>query len=173
MTAVAGTVERGRDAFARRAWSEAHAPLLAGEPLPVEDVERLAIAAYLLGRDGESAEALERAPRASPAGGARRRGPLALWLGVLLLLRGEMARASGWQARAERLVEQVGRECPATGLVLMPGFLQALMGGDPATAHSPTAWPTSVSGSQSPIWWRWDCWPRVRPRSPSGRRSGP
>jgi DNA-binding CsgD family transcriptional regulator len=137
MTAVAGTVERGRDAFARRAWSEAHALLLAGEPLQAEDVERLAIAAYLLGRDGESADALERAHlerlrRAEFDAAAQ----CALWLGVLLLLRGEMARASGWQARAERLVEQVGRECPATGFVLMPGFLQALMGGDPATART-------------------------------------
>jgi DNA-binding CsgD family transcriptional regulator len=47
-----------------------------------------------------------------------------------------MARAGGWQARAERLVEQVGRECPVTGFVLMPTFLHALMSGDPATART-------------------------------------
>src|SRR5262249_39558979 len=59
----------------------------------------------------------------------------ALWLAVSLMLRGEMARASGWHARAERLAEQVGRDCPATGFVLLPAFLQSLMSGDPATAR--------------------------------------
>jgi DNA-binding CsgD family transcriptional regulator len=137
MTAVAGTAERARDAFARRAWGEARRLLLALEPLEAEDLERLSIAAYLLGRDDESAEALERAHVEH-----LRRGELdsaalcALWLGVLLLLRGEMARASGWQARAERLVEQVGQECPAAGFVLMPAFLHALMAGDPASART-------------------------------------
>ncbi len=133
---MAGTVERGREAFARRAWGAAHALLVAGEPLAPEDLERLGTAAYLLGRDDECAEALERAHlehlRRSELEAA---SSCALWLAILLLLRGEMARASGWHARAERLAEQVGRDCPATGYVLMPPFLHALMAGDPAAAQ--------------------------------------
>jgi ATP/maltotriose-dependent transcriptional regulator MalT len=137
MTPMADTVEQGRDAFARRAWGEAYALLGAGEPLAADDLERLAVAAYLLGRDDESAGALERAhlehiQRAELNAAAC----CALWLAMSLMLRGEMARASGWHARAERLAEQVGQDCPATGFVLMPGFLQALMAGDPATAKT-------------------------------------
>jgi hypothetical protein len=49
-------LERGRDAFARQAWSDAYDGLAAAaEP---EDLERLATAAYMLGRDEEFAAAL-------------------------------------------------------------------------------------------------------------------
>jgi len=53
MTA-AGALERGRAAFARLAWAEAYAQLTAadrGAALEPEDLERLASAAHLLGRD--------------------------------------------------------------------------------------------------------------------------
>jgi ATP/maltotriose-dependent transcriptional regulator MalT len=55
-------------------------------------------------------------------------------LGFALLLRGEMAQASGWLARAERLVEAASHDCAARGFLLVPPFLQALEGDDPATA---------------------------------------
>ena len=55
---------RGREAFARRAWAEAHAHLSAAggaAPLEGEDLERLAAAAYLIGRHKESIEVWTRA----------------------------------------------------------------------------------------------------------------
>ena len=47
-------LEVGRDAFGRRAWGEAYAQLSAADAaagLTVDDLERLATAAYLTGQD--------------------------------------------------------------------------------------------------------------------------
>ena len=60
----AGDLEQGRAAYAGRAWRSAFESLSRADedgPLEVEDVERLAISAYLLGRDDVSAVFLERA----------------------------------------------------------------------------------------------------------------
>ena len=51
-------LDRGRSSFGRRAWADAHAHLLAADhasPLGPDDLERLAMAAHLLGRDEDSA----------------------------------------------------------------------------------------------------------------------
>ena len=48
---------RARDAFARKAWAESYRLFEAADreaPLEPEDLERLATAAYLIGRDAES-----------------------------------------------------------------------------------------------------------------------
>ena len=74
MTA-ADTLDRGREAYARQAWGEAYARLAAADregPLGPEDLERLATAAYLVGRDAESADGWERAPQAWGGSSARR-----------------------------------------------------------------------------------------------------
>ena len=60
----ASTLERGRDAYAARAWAEAHALLLRAdetEPLAPPDLGLLATAAYMLGREEEWVAAHERA----------------------------------------------------------------------------------------------------------------
>ena len=47
-------LNRGRECFARRAWADAYAQLSAADreaPLEPEDLERLAMAAYLVGAD--------------------------------------------------------------------------------------------------------------------------
>ena len=59
-----GSVERGRAAFRRGAWGEAYAQLRAADQEPglgLEDLESLAIAAYLVGRDADCADAWTRA----------------------------------------------------------------------------------------------------------------
>ena len=76
----AQALERGRELFARKAWAESYRLLQAGDrhvPLEPEDLERVATAAYLLGRDDES-EAL--------ALGAAGRDILSLVLGQGLTL---------------------------------------------------------------------------------------
>lgn len=139
---VAGTVERGREAFGRQAWTEAYEALSAvavgelAEPLDAEDLERLAVAAYLVGKDDESAQAWEAAHHAclqleDPDRAAR----CAFWLGLALMLRGEMARAGGWLARAGRLVESEALDCAARGYLLIPAGLHAINSGEPTTAY--------------------------------------
>jgi DNA-binding NarL/FixJ family response regulator len=128
---VNGTVAQGRAAFDRRAWGAACA--LLASATDVEDVERLAVAAHLAGRDDESdrawAEAHREHVRLGQVDAAAR---CAFWLGIALMLRGEGARASGWLAGAERLV--AGSDGVGRGYLRLPVFLAALDADDGPTA---------------------------------------
>ena len=129
--------ERAREAFARQEWGTAYAILAGHEALDADDLERLAVAAYLVGRDEASDRAWEQAHlecgRIDDHDGAAR---CAVWLGIVLLLRGEMAPASGWFARATRLVDEHDAEGAVRGLLLLPDFFDALDGGDSMTASA-------------------------------------
>ncbi len=123
-------LERGRDAFDRRAWSEAFEQLITADLVEPDDLERLAVAANLLGRDDPSEQAWERAHAACVECDDPARAALcAFWLGLALLLRGDEARGAGWVARAERLAGEAG-ECAAAGFVVTPRFLASLTAGD-------------------------------------------
>lgn len=64
MGGVAAELERGRESYATRAWVKAHDALLKADEtarLGAADLELLARAAYMLGRDGDYVAALERA----------------------------------------------------------------------------------------------------------------
>jgi DNA-binding CsgD family transcriptional regulator len=117
-------VERGREAYARRAWKEAHEALLradADEPLGAEDLELLAVAAYLLARDDECAAVSERAHHAFlEQGDTRRAIRSAFWLGMVLVFKGEVAPGSGWLTRAQRLLDKEGEDCAERGYLLIP-----------------------------------------------------
>ena len=112
MTAVADAVDRGREAFRASAWIDASERLMAARaegPLTVEDLERLAVACYLGGRDEDADAAWTRAHQDRlRSGDERGAARCAFWLAFGLMGRGDMARAGGWLARAERLVEQQG-----------------------------------------------------------------
>jgi DNA-binding CsgD family transcriptional regulator/3-hydroxyisobutyrate dehydrogenase-like beta-hydroxyacid dehydrogenase len=140
---VGDELERGREAYARRRWAEAHESLLRVDgqgSLAAEDLELLATAAYMLGRDGEQQSALERAHQAHLERGDRRRAvQCAFWLGVHLLLRREAARANGWFARAQRLLEQDEGECVEQGYVLVATDLQHSVAAEWEAAYAAAA----------------------------------
>ena len=126
--------------FERGMWGEAYARFSAADhqqPLVAEDLERLAVAAQLVGKDDVSAVMWERAHLQH-----LERGDLALavrcafWLGLGLVNRGEMARGGGWLGRAQRLVQDHELDCAERGFLLIPEALRALEGGDPSQAHS-------------------------------------
>ncbi len=53
------------------------------------------------------------------------------------IFRGETARAGGWVARGQRLVDEHGLDGPAHGYLLLPSAFQALFGGGgPAAAYA-------------------------------------
>jgi DNA-binding CsgD family transcriptional regulator/tetratricopeptide (TPR) repeat protein len=134
---MANSVELGRRAFDAQDWAEARTRLAAAELSDPEDLERLAVAAYLVGHDDESRAALERACRVAEQSGDRDRAARsAVWLGLTLFLQGEAARAGGWLARAERMMHDTGRSCAARGLMLVPRFLEVLSGGDGLAAEA-------------------------------------
>lgn len=124
---------RARDSYERHAWADAYDVLSAADaagPLGAEDLERMAIAAYLLGRTDESVAAAARAHleavRIGDIGLAIR---AAYGAGMELMQRGEMAQAGGWLARAGRLAEETGYDGVELGSLLIPQALQSLMAG--------------------------------------------
>jgi DNA-binding CsgD family transcriptional regulator len=137
MTA-ADALARGRESFGRRAWADAFAQLSAADrdsSLEAEDLERLATAAYLIGRDDDGADAGARAHHAFlRRGDVERAVRGSFWLAFGFLNRGEVARGGGWVARGRRLLDDLQRDCVEQGYLLWPVGLQRLVEGDAATA---------------------------------------
>ncbi|HEX8133002.1 MAG TPA: LuxR C-terminal-related transcriptional regulator [Actinomycetes bacterium] len=135
---TADALARGRESFGRRAWADAFAQLSAADrdsPLEAEDLERLATAAYLIGRDDDGAEVGARAHHAYlRRGDVERAVRGAFWLAFGLLNRGEVARGGGWVARARRLLDDLQRDCVEEGYLLWLPGLQRLIEGDATTA---------------------------------------
>jgi DNA-binding CsgD family transcriptional regulator len=137
MTA-ADALDRGRESFERRAWLDAFDQLSAADrqtPLEAEDLERLATAAFLIGRDDDGADVGARAHQAYlRRGDVERAVRGAFWLAFGLLNRGEVARGGGWVARGRRLLDDLQRDCAEEGYLLWLDGLQRLVEGDAATA---------------------------------------
>ncbi len=131
-------LERGRAQYERRAWAEAYRLLSLAErsaTLTGEDLERLAAAAYLTGRDNDYLGALDRAHRAhAKAGAVLRAARCAFWVGLRLQLRGEEARASGWLGRAQRMLERHAADSAEQGYLLLTIVDRSIAAGDAAAA---------------------------------------
>ena len=126
-------LERGRAAYARRAWRDAFESL--SEATAADDLERRATAAYMLGRDEDYLAALERAHQVHlDRGEVLRAVRCAFWIGMNLVLRGQMGRATGWLGRAQRLLEREQRDCVERGFLLLPRMLEREAAGDYAAA---------------------------------------
>jgi DNA-binding NarL/FixJ family response regulator len=136
-------LQRGRESYARGAWIDAYESLSGADqasPLGAQDLELLATSAYMLGRDDEYLGALERAHHAYLDGGERLRAVRCVfWMGINLILRGEMGRASGWVGRARRLVEREGRDCVEQGYLLLPLMFEYQAAGDHEAAIAAAA----------------------------------
>ena len=137
---VTETLERGRDLYQRQAWGDAYAQLLAADaesPLPLDDLELLAVAAFLTGRDDASTDLWARAHQAClELGNEEHAARCAFWTGFGLMIRGEFARGGGWLARARRLVDEAQLDCAVQGFLLVPAALQRMNEGDAASAYA-------------------------------------
>lgn len=133
-------VDRGRESFRQRAWRDAFATLSAADretPIGLDDLQRLAVAAYLIGNDADSDHAWtrtfqERVRRGESTQAAR----CAFWLAFRLLNAGDEARASGWIARAQRLLNEGKQDSVEQGYVLYLVGLRAVFSGDAASASA-------------------------------------
>jgi DNA-binding CsgD family transcriptional regulator len=127
-------LERGRESYARHAWVEAYERLSRADRasrLEAEDLELLATSAYMLGRDDGYVSALERAHNLYlDRGEALRAARCLFWMGINLILRGELGRATGWLSRARRLVEREGPDCVEQGFLLLPLMFEHEAAGD-------------------------------------------
>jgi DNA-binding CsgD family transcriptional regulator len=137
--AVADRDERGRGSFERRLWGDAFAELSAAHrqgKLGAEDLERLAIAAYMVGRDDDCEDAWTGAHHAwSTRGEADRAARCAFWQALGLFFRGDGAPAMGWVARGGRLLEDSSRDCVEQAWLRMLKALPLLFEGDADAAH--------------------------------------
>jgi DNA-binding CsgD family transcriptional regulator/tetratricopeptide (TPR) repeat protein len=133
-------LRRAREAFARHAWPESYRLLEEADrqaSLDPEDLERLATAAYMVGRDDDSEDRRARAyhaflERGDHEGAARS----AVWLAFGLLQRGAMAPAMGWFARAERTLDDARLDSVLRGYLLIPSAIQKVVQGDPAAGEA-------------------------------------
>jgi DNA-binding CsgD family transcriptional regulator len=139
-TVAVSLIDEGRDAFERQAWRDAFRALSAADveqDLGLEDSERLAVAACLVGRSEDSVAAWTRAHmECVRLGEVARAARCAFWLAFGLLNRGDLARGGGWIDRAQRLLDETGLECVEQGYLRYPVALRAIFTGDGATAHA-------------------------------------
>jgi len=130
---------RARELYERRLWSDAFAELSAAQrdtQLDVDDLERLAVAAYMAGRNDECEDAWtaahhERLRRGEPERAAR----AAFWHALELFFRGDLAPAKGWVARGGRVLEGGHDECAEQAWFLMLTALPLLFEGESERAQ--------------------------------------
>ena len=131
-------VRQDLDGHQRRSWSEVYAELseaAAAGAASADELVRLSIAAYLIGEDRASVQALSAAHRSFEADDEVANAVrCAVWLGLMLKEVGEGSAAKGWFARAGRSLAGEAEEGPGHGWVLIPKGLQAMGGRDEPAA---------------------------------------
>ena len=137
-TGQSSALERGRDWFTQRKWSDASSALATADqetPLGAEDLERYATAARLTGDEAKSLELLTRAYHAWLAQGEVARAARdAVWIAIRLHFERKAAPSAAWVARAQRLLDECGQDCVEVGYLLVPGALGAAFAGDSQTS---------------------------------------
>jgi DNA-binding CsgD family transcriptional regulator len=128
-----------QDAWQRRDWKAVHDDLArrdAEQGLNADELWRFGLAAYLTGRDAVFESALERAHHLHHfAGALPAAARCAFWLGFHLADRGDSARASGWLARAMRLLGEAGGEHVEHGYLLVAEAMRRFSTGDATGAY--------------------------------------
>ncbi|HEY2297857.1 MAG TPA: LuxR C-terminal-related transcriptional regulator [Jatrophihabitans sp.] len=118
-------------------WKAEYAALSAADTdgqMSAEDLERLAVAAFLIGHDTEVPALRERAHEAYLEQGlVERTAECGFWLGFHLDLRGELAQAAGWHARVRRLISE-DPESRLGGRLRQREAVVLMFGGDAVTA---------------------------------------
>jgi DNA-binding CsgD family transcriptional regulator len=137
---MADPLDQGRQSFGRQAWADAFAQLSAADRetrLAPEDLERLATAAYLLGRDADSIDIWARAHHdLLRRGDLERAARCAFWLSFILLNKGELVRGGGWVARARRLLDDGQHDCVEQGYLLWGVAARSIFEGDNTSASA-------------------------------------
>ncbi|MGH9004578.1 MAG: DNA-binding response regulator, partial [Acidimicrobiia bacterium] len=137
---MAEGIDRARDAFDRQAWGPAYEQLSSAardEPLGIEDLERLACAAYLVGRGEESSDVWTRAHQeCARIGEVARAARCAFWLAFALLNNGELSRGGGWVDRAQRLLDERRLDCVEQGYLRYAAALRSTFSGDIEGGHA-------------------------------------
>jgi DNA-binding CsgD family transcriptional regulator/tetratricopeptide (TPR) repeat protein len=131
-------LDQGRQFYAEQVWAAAYDALAAADHeqrVEIDDLERLAIAAHLAGRDVDSDAAWTRAFALSTAhGDPERAARCAFWLAFRLLNAGHVPRANGWVRRAQRVLDGGGHDGVERGYLRYLAGLRAIFNNDVGVA---------------------------------------
>lgn len=122
-------------------WGDEHRRLAALDVDPGldgDDLDRLATAAYMLGRDEESFELWGRGHvRPLETGDVLRASRFGVRLAQALAFKGDIARTRGWVARSRRLLDEVDVDCVERGyLEHLAGMCRIFTDGDIVAART-------------------------------------
>jgi ATP/maltotriose-dependent transcriptional regulator MalT len=124
---------RARAALKQEAWREAYDAYRAADaaaPIDGDDLDGLAVATLLVGRDADFIACKERAYHANLLSQPRRAARDAFWVALFSMFRGDVGQANAWAARGEKLVKE--SDCAERGLLQLVSLEQMLRGGDAA-----------------------------------------
>ena len=137
---VVQALEEGRAAFEGDRWGDAWRLLATVDvaTLDVDDLDRLATAAYLTGHDEEAFDHWTRASQLCVGSGAVHRAVnFGAKIAQGLAFKGDIARCRGWTERTARLLDEAGIDCVETGYCDYGlGMLRVFEAGDMAGAHA-------------------------------------
>lgn len=132
------TVDEGRAAFAARSWGEAFRKLAdadAETALELDDLERLAMAAYMTGHDNASIDSWTRAHyEALRRGDPQRAARAGISILSSLIFRGDIPPGMGWLTRVARVLADCDR-CTEHAWVDIWNAFPQMFGGDPSGAE--------------------------------------
>ena len=137
------SLESGRKHYELRSWADAYDAFTRADravSLATADLHKLAISAYLSGREVDYLRTLERIHRIFLESEQRIcAARVGFWIGLCLLFRGETGPATGWFGRAQRLLDQDGSRCVEQGYLLVPRAERELNLSDSQAAYASAA----------------------------------
>ena len=132
------TLDEGRAAFATQLWGEAYQQLAkanAQTAIELDDLERLALAAWLSGHDDASTDAWTRAHHeALRVGDPQRAARAGISIISGLIFRGDVPPAMGWLARVARVLADC-EPCAEHAWIDIWNAFPRMFGGDPEGAE--------------------------------------
>ena len=132
-------LRHARENYDRQAWRQAHELFSAAdreEQLGPDDLDRLAVCALLIGNESESVDVWAKAYQEFLAcGNVEQAAHCAFRIGYGLAFRGQIAHASGWLARARRVLDDAAADSVVRGYLVLPDAFRAAMAGEFLRAH--------------------------------------
>ncbi len=126
-------LERARNAFDEGRWTAAYGFFREADEqssLGADELEDMALNAYLIGRDSEAVALLARALRQREHGEDPRAARTSFWLGFVAHNRGDHAQAEAWFGRAEQLLPPQPLDLPERVYALLPQAFLTLVRGN-------------------------------------------
>jgi len=132
-------LRHARASFDRQSWRQAYGLFSAAdreEPLGPDDLDRLATCALMIGNESESVDIWAKAHHEFLACGAvEQAARCAFRIGYGLAFRGQIAHASGWLARARRVLDDAAADSVVRGYLVLPDAFRAAMAGEFERSH--------------------------------------